>query len=413
MNQIGRYIFGIAGGAFIVAILVLTGVVWVTQALREIDLITAKGQTLWLFMYMTMLALPALIYIIAPIALFIACLYSLNRINADSELVVINAAGASPWVVYKPFIVLGLLVTILTGLISLWVMPESARSLRNLISQIRADVLTYIVAEGRFTSIDDGLTFHIRDRAADGTLVGLLVHDRRNPEEVMTYLAEEGRVVRAGESAYLVMDTGSMHQQEGTPEEITVIRFDRYVFDLSNLRVGSGKIEYRPRQMRMSELVNPSPDDTYYQQYPGKYRAEIHERFSSTLYPLAFVFISLATLGYPRTNRQGRGNSIVMAIVAVSVLRTVGFSATNLAVQEAWAVGLMYATPLIGIVGAAWIAFGQGRWLARIADSAPSLTIDPERLKPGAAWRSLKAAAKGAVGTLRQRFRPGGWGAAR
>ena len=315
--------------------------------------------------------------------------------------------------VYKPFIVLGLLVTILTGLISLWVMPESARSLRNLISQIRADVLTYIVAEGRFTSIDDGLTFHIRDRAADGTLVGLLVHDRRNPEEVMTYLAEEGRVVRAGESAYLVMDTGSMHQQEGTPEEITVIRFDRYVFDLSNLRVGSGKIEYRPRQMRMSELVNPSPDDTYYQQYPGKYRAEIHERFSSTLYPLAFVFISLATLGYPRTNRQGRGNSIVMAIVAVSVLRTVGFSATNLAVQEAWAVGLMYATPLIGIVGAAWIAFGQGRWLARIADSAPSLTIDPERLKPGAAWRSLKAAAKGAVGTLRQRFRPGGWGAAR
>ena len=58
-------------------------------------------------MYMTMLALPALVMIIGPVALFIACLYTLNRINADSELVVVNAAGASPWVVYKPFVVLG------------------------------------------------------------------------------------------------------------------------------------------------------------------------------------------------------------------------------------------------------------------------------------------------------------------
>lgn len=409
MNLIGRYIFRTTAGAFVISLLVLTGVVWVTQALKEIDLLTTQGQTLWLFMYMTMLALPALVMVIAPVALFIACLYALNRVNADSELVVVNAAGASPWVVYKPFVVLGLIVTVLTAGISLYVMPESARTLRNTIAQIRADVLTYIVVEGLFTTVENGLTFHIRDRSPDGTLLGLLVHDERNPAEVMTYLAEEGRIIRTGESAYLVMSTGSMHQQEGRPEEITVIQFDRYVFDLSNLTVGQGTVEYRPREMRMTELFNPNPEDPYFQQFPGKFRAEIHERLSSILYPIAFVFISLATLGYPRTNRQGRGNSIVLAIVAVGVLRTVGFSASNMAVREPWAVGLMYMTPIVGIAGAAWIAFGQGRRMARIADAIPVLQIDIAAWHPRAVREKLGLF----IAELKRRSGLSGWRPAR
>ena len=175
-----------------------------------------------------------------------------------------------------------MIVTLLTSAISLYVMPESARTLRNTISQIRADVLTYIVVEGLFTTVENNLTFHIRDRAPDGRLLGLLVHDARNPEQIMTYLAEEGQIVRTGDSAYLVMSKGSMHQQEGEPEEISIIRFDRYVFDLSNLTVGNGTVEYKPREMRMSELIDPDPEDPYYfQKFPGKFRAELHERLSS------------------------------------------------------------------------------------------------------------------------------------
>lgn len=405
MNTIGRYIFRIVAGAFVISLTVLTGVVWVTQALREIDLLTTKGQTLWLFLYMTVLALPALIMVIAPVALFIACVYALNRINADSELVVVNAAGASPWVIYKPFVILGVIVTLLTGSISLVVMPESARSLRNTIANIRADVLTYIVVEGLFTSVEQGLTFHIRSRAPDGTLLGLLVNDERNPARMMTYLAEEGRIVRTGERAYLVMINGSMQQQEGRPEEMTVIRFDRYVFDLSELTVGSGTVEYRPREMRMSELLAPNPEDSYYKRFPGKFRAEIHERLSSILYPLAFVFISLATLGYPRTNRTGRGHSILIAIIAVSALRTVGFGTSNLAAREAWAVVPMYLLPGAAIVLAAWIAFGQGRSVTRFLDSLPNMRLGPEDFTPSGAMRNIRSMA-GAVARVVQRIAP-------
>ena len=45
MGSIGRYIFRTTFGAFLVVLLSLTAVIWVTQALRDIDLMTNQGQT--------------------------------------------------------------------------------------------------------------------------------------------------------------------------------------------------------------------------------------------------------------------------------------------------------------------------------------------------------------------------------
>ena len=70
--------------------------VWVTQALREFDLLTSKGQTVLVFFVVTGLSLPLLFMVIAPIALFLAVIYAYNRIGADSELIVMSSAGMSP-----------------------------------------------------------------------------------------------------------------------------------------------------------------------------------------------------------------------------------------------------------------------------------------------------------------------------
>src|ERR1700734_3056271 len=102
MIQIERYLFSTAATASVSGLVVLTGVVWVTQALRQIDLITSKGQTILLFLMMTGLALPSLVAFIAPVALFAGVLYTLNKLNGDSELVVMAASGVSPLQLLRP-----------------------------------------------------------------------------------------------------------------------------------------------------------------------------------------------------------------------------------------------------------------------------------------------------------------------
>ena len=68
-------------------------VIDITQALRELDLLTGKGQTILVFLTVTGLSLPALVTVISPVALFIATIYTLNKLNSDSELIVMSAAG--------------------------------------------------------------------------------------------------------------------------------------------------------------------------------------------------------------------------------------------------------------------------------------------------------------------------------
>src|ERR1700729_3791045 len=125
MIKIERYLLRTATTACVSGLVVLTGVVWVTQALRQIDLITSKGQAILLFLLITALALPSLIAIIAPVALFAGVLYCLNKLNGDSELVVMSASGVSPGRLLRPFIILFCAVFALVGAMTIKVMPWS------------------------------------------------------------------------------------------------------------------------------------------------------------------------------------------------------------------------------------------------------------------------------------------------
>ncbi len=89
MTSIDKYIFRTAFGAFALILISLTMLIWVTQALREIDLMTNQGQAILIFIGMTGLLIPVLVLIIAPIALMVAITYTLNKLNADSEMIVI------------------------------------------------------------------------------------------------------------------------------------------------------------------------------------------------------------------------------------------------------------------------------------------------------------------------------------
>lgn len=358
MRILERYIFRTALSAFLLCLIALTAVIWMTSALRELDLVTGKGQTIFMFLYLTMLSIPALIMVIAPLALFLSIMYTLNKLNGDSELIVMSAAGVPPARILRPFLYLTVLATVLVGSITLYVMPQSFRELRNLVAKIRADVVTQFVQEGKFISIDQGVTFHYREKAPNGTMRGIMFHDRRDSKLATTYLAERGRVLEMDNSTYFILEKGSFQRQDQARKESAIVYFDRYAIDLDQLTPGDGKIIYKPREWSTAELLTADPKDPGIAWGYGRYRAELHERFSQPLYAFATLAIAFAALGSARTTRQGRGVAIAGAAVSMLVLRILGFSASSLAVRNSLGVVLMYAFPLFATV----IAAGYGWW---------------------------------------------------
>ena len=205
MTLFGRYLLRQVTNAFLVILLTLTLVVWLATALKELNLITSQGQGIVLFFQMTMLSLPSLMALIAPNAMLMAALYTLDRMNGDSELIVMTASGATVWRIGAPLLALASVVAIAILLANLFVTPASMRALRSFITQVRADLISQVLQPGRFSSPENGLTFHIRDRSLNGDLLGLLVHDERDDKQVMSYLAERGRIITNDEGSYLVM----------------------------------------------------------------------------------------------------------------------------------------------------------------------------------------------------------------
>ena len=359
MTLFSRYVFRQVANAFVIILVTLTTIVWLATALKQLDLIISQGQGFVLFLKMTFLSLPGLMALIAPNAMLMASLYTLDRMNGDSELIVMTAAGAPVWRIGAPFVVLAAMVCVVILICNLWVMPASMRALRALITQVRTDVISQVLQPGRFSSTEPGLTFHIRDRSPTGDLLGLLVHDERDEKLVMSYLAERGHIISNDDGAYLVMFDGHVHRyEENDPSKgVQIVAFDQYVLNISDFSAkDTSSKELRPRERYLSELLNPDPNLLKNKGASGQLRTELHDRFSNPFYPLLFAFLAVAVLGHARTTRESRWAQILLAAGIAVGLRVSGLTASKLVTLSAGATPLVYVIPIGAIIVAALVA---------------------------------------------------------
>ncbi len=355
MGSISRYIFRTTFGAFLVVLVSLTAVIWVTQALHDFDLVTSQGQTILVFMGITGLIIPLLVLVIAPIALLIAVAHVLNKLSTDSEIIVMNAAGMSPWVLFRAFMTVAVVVALLVAAISAYFAPKGLRMLRDWITEVRANVVSSVVKPGRFTALESGVTIHIRQRRANGELAGILLDDRRNPKERLTVLAENGELLDNDKGTFLILQKGIVQRHAADQRDPAMVVFDRYAFDLSQFSGGAQAVKYSIRERYLWQLLWPDPKDSFYLKEPGQFRAELHDRLMAPLYPIAFVIIAFAYLGAPRTTRQSRSMSMLGAIGGVALLRLIGFASTVFGATVPWMLSLQYGATAAAAAFGIWV----------------------------------------------------------
>lgn len=350
MGIFGRYVFRQALSAMVLILLSLSGVVWIALALRQLKLVTSKGQDTFTLVQMTTLALPGLMALIAPIALLIAAIHVINRLNSDSELIILSASGANIWTLMRPFLILALGTSIVLTLSNHYVMPWSLRLLREKIVEVRSDLLSQVLLPGRFSSPEANVVIHIRDRRFDGTLEGILVRDTRNPKELITYLAEQGRIVKQPSgSSFLTMSNGHILRSKDINEPPELLTFSSYAIDLERFEGKLQKSSWRPRERYYDELVNPDKTEPDYERKKGHYRAELHERLTSPLYPFVFVLVVVAFIGQAQSTRQNRVQATATGFLAAASFRMAGMAANNFVVLNEDAVPLLYIIPASGI----------------------------------------------------------------
>jgi lipopolysaccharide export system permease protein len=342
---IARYIFRQTASALLMILISLTLIVWLTLVLRDLRLLTSEGQTFVLFLKITLLGLPNLIVTVAPVAYLIACLYTLNRLNGDSELIVLSASGASVWRLLFPYFTLGTLVAAAIFAANLLVLPDAARLLGDYVSQVRADLLSQVLQPGEFSDLEAGLTIHVRDKGQNGDLLGVVVHDERDKKNSSTIVAERGKVISEGGRAEMDLYDGQILRQQEEKSNVQFIVFKTYSFDMGDFSAKAGPREPKVQERSLEELLYPDRDSTYYKANTAGIRSEIHQRLSTPLYPFVYAFLAVLYLGRPRTTREGRASLLFTAFVLGAALRVAGIAGVNMVGKNLAGLALIYGAP--------------------------------------------------------------------
>jgi lipopolysaccharide export system permease protein len=374
LPQLSSYVLGQLIAPTALFTFLLTAVIWLSQALRLLDLVINRGQSAPTFAYLTILVLPSLLVIILPIAFFAGTLFALNKLNTDSELVVMSSAGFSRLQIAVPVMILAVIVMALTYVCGLYLMPAGQRALKDKVVDIRADIGAALLNEGEFNTPAQGLTVFIRSLNSDGTIHGVLVHDSRNAGHPVTYLAEGGQLAQTPSGARLIMTDGTVEASGAGGGQLSVLKFQRYVFDLDQFAGPARATERATNERYLSELF--WPDAKLNENLRNAYIAEGHNRLAQPLYCLPFALIALAAILRGRRARGANVLRMTAAIVAAVMIRIAGYGVQGMAIRDPALCVLFYLVPLIGaaLALASLNGVGPARWFRKAPAEAQAVS---------------------------------------
>lgn len=351
MRRLDSYILRQLVAAFGFFVLIFTGVVWLTQAVRLVDTVVASGQGATIFLEFSALVLPQVFVIVLPLAGIGAALYALNKLYTDSELVVMMVSGLGPLAMLRPVAMFGALIGALTALVLMVLVPQSGAILAERTRAIRSDLANALIVERQFLHPAEGLTLFITSTGRQGEMAGIFINDQRDPAQPVTYSAERAILVREADEARLVMFNGVALASGTSGGQLTAVRFDQFVFDLSDLIRDEGDRVPRPSEYSVPALLRPSPEMLASGRYSlGDFVSEAHYKLGLPLLALVYPMIALVTLLAGGYRRSGFGKRVVVAIAVAALLQVLVF-AVRVRVQarpELWP--LMYLPVTLGLL---------------------------------------------------------------
>lgn len=345
MKTLDRYIRRQSLGVMVFVTAALSIAVWIAQSLRLIDLIVNRGLSIDLFLYLAVLILPRFLNVVLPIGVFIAVLFTFNRLAVESELVVMRSAGLSPLALARPVLALAAIAFFVLMSLSAYFLPVANRAFKDLEFEIRTRFVSSLIQSGTFTTIADKITFYARSRDDRGEVTGLMINDDRDPRRPVAILAERALFVDTPSGQRIVMLKGSRQQFDTEAKKLSMLTFDRYTLDLGTLR--DAPIDrYREVQERfLPDLFFPPAglDPALRRSFV----AEAHRRILIPLSVFSFALIPLACLLPGELNRRGYGRRVGLAAAAAFLFELLDLGVDDLASRFVAAIPLMYVVDLL------------------------------------------------------------------
>ncbi|GAA0628206.1 LPS export ABC transporter permease LptF [Brevundimonas kwangchunensis] len=344
MTLIQGYLFRQIAKPVVGACAALAGIGILSQSLDQLEIIVERGQSVWVMVKLTLLAVPQLLAVILPIGLFVGALIALTRLQREQELTAVFASGVTRWSAIRPAIKLAIIGALVTLLFTTVIQPWSQRQARAEAFAVRTDLAALLVEEGRFVQGPEGLTVYVQQIEQNGLLKNIFIY-QPDGDQVTTWDAAEARFSRIDGEPVVTLINGSW-QRYSSRGVLEYLSFARQDVPLGQYAQVTDSIRYKPSDLYLPQLFNPSPRDLERVGTAGEMAAEGHSRLSAPLYALVAMAMALTAIMGGAYSRTGYSLRIAKAAGAFLLVRIVGYGIVAASAWNGWLNILQYLLPI-------------------------------------------------------------------
>lgn len=346
MKILSRYILKQVIIGFLLVTFSLLAMLWLTQSLRFVEMVTRQGLPVYLFAEMTSLLMPRIFNVLSPIALFVAVLFVYNRLIVDREMVAMQSAGISPIRIAQAAIIAGVLLVGFNVYVMNWGIPSAERTFRDLEWRVKNNMTQMMLREGEFTTLKNGITVFIDKHEDDGSVSGIFVRDEGNPEKQVTLTAEKGRLIETKNGPRILFINGVRQEIDKKTYKFNSLAFTRYSAEF-NQTGGAHKKNQTVRERSFFELMNSSNDKSLSESDVRRNIVEGNRRIIYPLYNLLYALVACVGLLVSNFNRRGQARIIAAQVLCMTLICAGDLVLTNLATRSLYLLPLLYLNILL------------------------------------------------------------------
>lgn len=318
---ISRYLLQAILPYFIFSWLLLSVILFAQQASRYADIFFSVNLPPGLIWQLTLALIPNVIAFTCPMAMLVGTIIGLSRMQGDSELVAIRAAGVGNLQITIPIVLLGIVLSVFAFFVNLKGVPFAARMVRNVAIQTAVKKLESPIEPGVFNTEVAGYTIYVKGGdLQNGTWKNIFIYNEDDANGLVRLItSSNGRIDIRGESSELVLENAtvsSFPKQPGSgkfiSENINDVRI-AIKTKRGELIEKLSSAENTPEELGLSDLAQ------YAQSKEGSDRTEAQilwlRRIILSITPLLFCLLGSAMI--LRFNRGGRGFGIFLALIGL------------------------------------------------------------------------------------------------
>lgn len=335
MKKIDRHILTQILSVFCFFLSILILIFWINKAINLFNKLISEGHSSSVLFNFALLSLPSTTAIVFPLACLGASIFVTYRLKNDSEFTILQNIGLSPWRIARPFVFFGVISTIILGIITNLAVPYASEQIHKNQIELDNSVSAKLLKDGQFIHPLEGITFYVKEIETDGTLLDVLLHDRRNKDEILSYTANQAFLARDALNTTLYMKNGLIQAINDEMQTLSTTRFESVAIDLSTaIKKQNSSMVYLSHVPTWLMLQDIDKVGTITNVTKSWVNLELHNRLHRPLFCLVGAILGFACLVVGDFTRFGLSKQISLALSTIILIKVVESYASQLAVSN-------------------------------------------------------------------------------